>query len=102
MRKRIAILVGSLAGLLLVNWNLGSSERALIVPLNATPGVTATISLGIEDRLGLMTNRRSGATTTYSDGNYQIQVTETATTTRTVIRLVIQQSSGYPFRLNDF
>ena len=96
------MLVGSLAGLLLVNWNLGSSERGLIVPLNATPGVTATIGLGIEDRLGLMTNRRSGATTTYSDGNYQIQVTETTTSTRTVIRLVIQQSSGYPFRLNDF
>jgi hypothetical protein len=95
MRKLSLISIGLLAILILVRWNFGSTDSAVLISLNNPAGMPAAIGLGIEDPLGLLTSHHSGDSTAYTDGNYKIQIIETATTkTQSVVRVIVQKVSG--------
>jgi hypothetical protein len=102
MKIRLALPVGFLATLILCQWHFGSSDPAVIFPLNNPAGVLAAIGLGIEDPVGVFTTQQSGNSTTHSDGNYQIQITETSSKNRSLIRVVVQKVSREAFRLTNF
>ena len=102
MRTRFALSIAIFAALVLCGWQFGATEPAILLALNNPVGVPATIGLGVEDPIGLLTAQQSGNVTTYSDGNYQIQVTETSVAMRSIIRVVVQKSSGEAFRMASF
>src|SRR5262245_41739459 len=102
MRIKIVLVVGILSVLFLAGWHLAASDSGLVVPVNTVTGVSAQISFGIEEPVGLFSVKQSGNTTMYSDGNYQVQVTETPTRTRTIVRVVAQKISKEPFRIRGF
>jgi hypothetical protein len=102
MRIRFALSIAIFAALVLCGWQFGATEPAIILPLNNPVGVPATIGLGVEDPIGLLTAQQSGNVTTYSDGNFQIQLTETSFAMRNIIRVVVQKASGEAFRLTSF
>lgn len=72
------------------------------IPVSTRAGIPATINLGLEERLGPFTTEQSGTTTTYSNGVYQIQVSETASKQRSIIRVIARKISGEPFRISNF
>src|SRR5438876_8620196 len=102
MRRYLAALVGLLLTLVLTSSHIASSDAGVTIPVTTVAGVAATIALGIEDPVGLLTSQQSGTTTTYSDGTYQIQITETATKARSIVRVIVKKVSGDAFRMNNF
>jgi hypothetical protein len=103
MRTQFSISIGLLAIFVLIGSYLGSTDSAVLISLNNPAGVPAAIALGIEDPLGVLTSQQSGNSVTHTDGNYRIQITETASsTTRSIIRVVVQKVSGEAFRLAHF
>ena len=102
MRKRYFLTIGSLAALAFCGWHFASTDPGLLLPLEISAGLPAAIGLGIEDPVGLLTSKRFGDSTTYSDGNYQIQITETPSTRRTIVRVSVKKASGEAFRLTSF
>src|SRR5215471_15476788 len=102
MRRYFAITIGCLLVLIPMGLPLASSEPGLNLPINTSAGVTATINLGIEDPAGLVTLTQAGTAATYSDGNYQIHVMQTATKARTILRVIAKKMSGEPFRMDNF
>src|SRR5215470_14950240 len=102
MRIRFALSIAIFAALVLSGLQFGATEPAILLPLNSLVGVPATIGLDVEDPIGLLTAQQSGNVTTYSDGNYQIQVTETMASRRNIIRVVVQKASGEAFRMTSF
>jgi hypothetical protein len=102
MKKYLAISIGLLTAFILCGRYLGSSDFAFVLPLHNPAGISASIGLDIEGPIGLLATQEDGTTTTYSDGSFQIQITETSSKTRSIIRVVIQKFSGESFRLNHF
>jgi len=101
MKLRLLLLIAVPAILLFSVWHF-AAENALVLPLNNLGGLYGEISLGIDDPVGLFTAQRSGDATIYSDGNYQIQITETVSGARDTVRVEVQKSSGGRFRLRGF
>ena len=101
MRVLFAITIG-IAVFALSGLHFGASDPTLVLPVNNPEGVRATIGLDVDDPVGLLNSRESDGTTTYSDGNFEIQVTETPSPRRNIVRVVIRKSSGAAFRLNGF
>jgi hypothetical protein len=102
MRTTLTILIGVLA-LTLAELHLASPDSGLNLPVNTHQNVTATIALGIEEPIGLLTSTQVGTSTTYSDGNYQIQITENINSkVRSIIRVIVKKTNGESFRMNNF
>ncbi len=102
MKIYLSISIALLLILLFAGPFRGASDAGLNIPFPTHAGVTATIGLGLEERLGPFTTEQSGATATYSNGVYQIQITETPSRARSLLRVKIRKVSGDPFRLNNF
>ena len=102
MKIYLAISIAFLSILLFAGPFRGASDAGLNIPFPTRAGVTATIGLGFEERLGPFTTEQSGTTTTYSNGVYQIQITETPSRARSLLRVKIRKVSGEPFRLSHF
>src|SRR5512138_2015012 len=102
MKLRIPILIGFLAMLAVGGGHLGSSQSNLVLALHNPGGVRASVGLGIDDQLGMFTIQQTETLTTYSDGRYHIEITETPSPRRTLVRVVIQKHSGEAFRLSNF
>src|SRR5262245_53888580 len=102
MKTKVSAAVALLVIFALSGWRLGASESTLNLPLHNLTGFTAAVGLGLDEPLGLFTIQGAGATTKYSDGNYQIQVTESTSNARTIVHVVVQKASGEVFRLNRF
>src|SRR6185295_16509793 len=98
MKIRFAFSIAIFATLVLGGWQFAANEPAVLLPLNNPAGVPVTIGLGLEDPVGLLTSQQSGNVTTYSDGNFQIQITETTSPAmHSIIRVVVQKAKGETF-----
>jgi hypothetical protein len=102
MRTYLASSIGILLLLLCVGSTRGVSDLGLNIPYTTRSGVNATIGLGLEERLGPFTTTRTGTTTTYSNGTYHIEITETPGRARSVLRVTIKRVSGDAFRISNF
>jgi hypothetical protein len=102
VRFASAISIVFILALIPAAFHLASSDPSLAIPIVTRQGVTATIGLGIEEPLGRMTSQQSGAMTTYSDGNYEIDITETPIRARSILHVVARKISGAPFALDSF
>src|SRR5215813_3456219 len=102
MKRAVAISIAFIAALALGRWQFGSSELLLVFPLHTPGGVKASLGLGIEDRWGTFSSEQSETSTTYSDGRYRIEITETPSLRRTLIRVIVEKVSGELFRLDNF
>src|SRR6516164_2385896 len=102
MRIAVAISIIVLLAVLSGSIHMGSSDLGWNIPVTTRQGLTATIGLGLEDQIGQVTSQQSGSTTTYSDGNYQVQISETAAKTHSILRVVVQKTSGDAFPLENF
>jgi hypothetical protein len=102
LKKLSAFLIGILIVLAFAGLHFASPDADLILPLNSRAGFSASIGLGLDEPPGQFTVQSNGATASYTDGNYQIRITETSTTAHSIIRFVVQKSSGEAFQLNDF
>lgn len=102
MRTTLTILIAVLLAFTLAGLHLASPDTGLNLPVNTHQGVTATIALGIEEPIGLLTTTQAGTATIYSDGNYQIQISENVGKVRSAIRVIAKKMSGEPFRMNNY
>ena len=104
MKMRVDILIGVLVLLALayVGLPLASSSADVNLPVNTGAGVTANIGLGFDEPTGQFTTEQSGITTRYSDGVYQIKITEYAAKVHTSFGVVAKKISGEAFRMNNF
>jgi hypothetical protein len=102
MKRPVAISIALIAALALGRWQFGSSETLLVFPLHTPGGIKASLGLGIQDRWGTFSSEQSEISTTYSDGRYRIEITETPSLRRTLIRVVVEKLSGEVFRLDNF
>ena len=102
MKTRVLIVVALIVIFAVCGWRTHASESALNLPLHSLTGISAAIGLGLDEPSGLFTVQNAGPTTTYSDGNYQIQITEATSNARKIVRVVVQKASGAVFRLNRF
>lgn len=102
MRTAFAISIAVLLALIPAGLHIASQDTSFNVPVKTSQGVTATIGLGIEEPLGQMTSQHSGSTTTYTDGNYNLQITETPTRARSILRVTLQKTSGEAFPMDGF
>jgi hypothetical protein len=102
MRRVLILSIGILLTLIGSDAHLASSSASLNIPVATSQGVTATISMVIDDTLGQFTVQQSGAQTTYTDGNYVIDVTETGTKSKSILHVVAKKASGEAFRVENF
>jgi hypothetical protein len=103
MRTCSALAIGILSALVIpISLNLGATTANFQIPISTRQGFTAVATLGLEEHLGEVTVQQSGSTTTYSDGNYEIQITETAAKARSIIRIQARKASGEAFPIDSF
>src|SRR5262245_17017962 len=102
MRTRFVVTTALLAVFVFCRWHFGSTDSAISLPIVNPAGTPAALQLGVEEPVGLLTAQQSGASIIYSDGNYRIQVAQTQSTARNIVRVVIQKTSGAAFRLDHF
>lgn len=102
MRTYVLSAIGILCLLLYVGASRGASDAGLNIPFTTRAGVTAIIGLGLDERLGPFTTSQAGATTTYSNGVYLIQITETAANARSLLQVTARKISGDTFRMSNF
>jgi len=102
MRIAVAISIIVLLAVLSGSIHMGSSDLGWNIPVTTRQGLTATIGLGLEDQIGQVSSQQSGPTTTYTDGNYQVQIIETPSKTHSILRVIVQKTSGEAFPLDNF
>jgi hypothetical protein len=102
MRSALAISLTIFLTLIVARLHLASADTGLNIPVTTGQGVTATIALSIEDSLGQFTVQQSVGTAVYSDGNYEVQVSETPSKNRSIIHVVARKISGDAFRVDSF
>jgi hypothetical protein len=102
MRSALAISLAIILASIAARLHLASSDPGLNIPVTTGQGVTATITLSIEDSLGQFTVQQSGQTAIYTDGTYEVQVTETPSKARSIIHVVARKLSGDAFRVDSF
>src|SRR5579885_509276 len=102
MRIRLALFLVPLL-LLVAGLHFASPDTGVNLPLTTTAGVSATVALNFSEPVGLLTVTSAGTSTTYSDGNYQIQIIEaSATKARSIIRVIATKLSRDAFQVNGF
>src|SRR5579883_2492286 len=102
MRIAFAISIAVLLALIPAGLHVASPDTGFNFPVVTSQGVTATVGLGFEDSLGRINAQQSGLTTTYSDGNYEVDITEIPSKTRSVLRVVAKKLSGDAFPVDSF
>src|SRR5215467_6185660 len=83
MRSALAISLAIILASIATRLHLASADPGLNIPVTTGQGVTATIALSIEGSLGQFTVQQGGKTAVYTDGNYEVQVTEISYWTET-------------------
>jgi alpha-galactosidase len=102
MRTGFLLAIAVLLALLPIGLHLGATTNDFQIPLSTQQGVGAIITLGLEERLDQVAVQQAGTTTTYSDGNYNVQVTETAAKSHSIIRVEVTKVSGEAFPVDNF
>lgn len=102
MRTCYLFAIAVLLALLPIGLHLAETTNDFEIPISTHQGVSAIITLGLEERLGQVAVEQSGATTTYSDGNYNVQVTETTAKLHSIIRVQVKKASGEAFPVDNF
>src|SRR5438128_2255646 len=102
MKIRVTIVLGLLLLIGFARPHVASPDQGLNLPIHTKAGLTATIALGIEESMGPLTSTSNENSTTFSDGNYQIQVIDNPTNIRSSIRVIVKKQSGEAFRVNGF
>jgi hypothetical protein len=90
--------------LLLLAWNgpaLRSAEPGVSVSVKTTP-FPLTIGLGVETPNARFSSYRDGGTTVFTNDDFRIQISETASQPRSIIRVRVDRLSAEAFRLNHF
>src|SRR4051794_19483206 len=102
MKIRVTIVLGLFFLMGVARPHVASPDPGLNLPIHTKSGLAATIALGIEEPLGPLTSKSTENSTTFSDGNYQIQLIENPTNIRSSIRVIVKKQSGEAFRVNGF